>query len=272
LTELRVIEEYAVKVAFVTGAAGDIGRDICAAFLAGGVSVGGIDRDAARLQTLADAMAGEASGGARFLPVHADVTSGQSVRTAVEEVSRTLGDVSILVNNAGGITKPSLLTTEEPDWLHDIELNLNGPWRCIHALQSTFVRQRAGVIINIASVNGLQIFGHPGYSAAKAGLIHLSRFCAMELGKFGVRSIAICPGSVKTRIWQERQASNPEIFDELASWYPSRDICTPKDVASLVVLAAGDQMHLMNGAVITLDGGLTAGSDRFASLFTGEAI
>jgi NAD(P)-dependent dehydrogenase (short-subunit alcohol dehydrogenase family) len=266
------LEEHAVKVAFVTGAAGDIGRDICSAFLSKGVSVAGIDRDVARLLVLADAMERDASDGARFLAVHADVTSTESVRAAVETVTSKLGDVQILVNNAGGITKPSLLTTEEQDWLQDIDLNLNGPWRCIHALQPTFVRQRSGVIVNVASVNGLQIFGHPGYSAAKAGLIHLSRFCAMELGKFGVRSIAICPGSVKTRIWQERQASNPEIFRELASWYPSRDICTPKDVAALVVLAADDQMRLMNGAVITLDGGLTAGSDRFASLFTGEAL
>ncbi|HEY0940305.1 MAG TPA: SDR family oxidoreductase [Steroidobacter sp.] len=261
-----------MKVAFVTGAAGDIGRDICALFLSNGVSVAGVDRDATRLLALADELQPKAGGEARFLSVHADVTSAESVRAAVATVTNELGDVQILVNNAGGITKPSLLTTEEQDWLHDIDLNLNGPWRCIHALLPTFMRKRSGVIVNVASVNGLQIFGHPGYSAAKAGLIHLSRFCAMELGKHGVRSVAICPGSVKTRIWQERQANNPEIFRELASWYPARDICTPQDVAALVVRAADDEMRLMNGAVITLDGGLTAGSDRFASLFTGEAL
>lgn len=261
-----------MKVAFVTGAAGDIGRAICAVFLSKGISVAGVDRDVSRLLALADGLEQQAGGGARFLAVHADVTNTESVHAAVATTTSKLGDVQILVNNAGGITKPSLLTTEEQDWLHDIDLNLNGPWRCIHALQPTFVRQQSGVIVNVASVNGLQIFGHPGYSAAKAGLIHLSRFCAMELGKYGVRSIAICPGSVKTRIWQERQANNPEIFRELASWYPSRDISTPQDVAALVVRVADDEMRLMNGAVITLDGGLTAGSDRFASLFTGEAL
>lgn len=257
-----------MKIAIVTGAAGDIGREICEAFLMGGMKVAGLDRDGERLQ----AIARELPHNERFLPVQADVTQMTSVVGAVRRANEELGGVSILVNNAGAITKPSLLTTQESDWLSDIDINLNGPWRCIHALQETFVRNRAGIIVNIASVNGLGIFGHPGYSAAKAGLIHLTKFCAMELGKYGVRSVAICPGSVKTRVWRERQQLNPDIFKEVASWYPARDICTPKDVAALVALAVSDTMALMNGAVITLDGGLTAGSDRFASLFTGEQL
>lgn len=257
-----------MKVALVTGAAGDIGHAICAALLSKGMKVAGLDRDGERLRELAPLLPNAAS----FLAVQGDVTRMDSVSAAVRGITQQLGEVSVLVNNAGGITKPSLLTTQEADWLSDIDLNLNGPWRCIHALQDTFVRRRSGVIVNIASVNGLGVFGHPGYSAAKAGLIHLTRFCAMELGKHGVRSVAICPGSVKTRIWRERAQLRPEIFEEVASWYPARDICTPQDVAALVGLAAGDDMRLMNGAVITLDGGLTAGSDRFASLFTGEQI
>jgi NAD(P)-dependent dehydrogenase (short-subunit alcohol dehydrogenase family) len=255
------------SVALVTGAAGDIGRAITTALIARGVKVAGLDRDSERLHAFASECASES-----FLPVQADVTRMESVTAAVATATQKLGDIDVLVNNAGGISKPSLLTTDERDWLGDIDLNLNGPWRCIDALKHSFVRRRAGVIINIASVNGLGIFGHPGYSAAKAGLIHLTRFCAVELGKHGVRSVAICPGSVKTGVWRERQALNPEIFQEVASWYPSRDVCTPEDVASLVVLALGEEMRLMNGAVITLDGGLSAGSDRFASLFTGQQI
>jgi len=257
-----------MKIAFVTGAAGDIGRDICELFLRSGVRVVGVDRDEDRLQQVAQQLPSRE----HFLPLQADVTQMSSVVAAVQRAGQEFGEVDILVNNAGGITQASLLTTQERDWLSDIDLNLNGPWRCIKALQETFVGRRSGVIINVASVNGLGIFGHPGYSAAKAGLIHLTKFCAVEFGKFGVRSIAICPGSVKTSIWRERQQLNPDVFKEVASWYPSRDICTPKDVANLVVTAAGESMTLMNGAVITLDGGLTAGSDRFASLFTGHPI
>jgi NAD(P)-dependent dehydrogenase (short-subunit alcohol dehydrogenase family) len=257
-----------LRVALVTGAAGDIGRAICSALLSNGLAVAGLDVDEQQLR----AAANDFSVGGRFLAVPADVTRMDSVVAAVNCVNSALGEVSILVNNAGGITQPSLLTTEESHWLRDIELNLNGPWRCIRALQDQLMRARPSAIINIASVNGLGIFGHPGYSAAKAGLIHLTRFCAVEFGKHGVRSVAICPGSVKTRAWEQRRLHNPAILDEVASWYPSRDTCTPEDVANLVAFAANGQTALMNGAVITLDGGLTAGSDRLASLFAGEPI
>jgi NAD(P)-dependent dehydrogenase (short-subunit alcohol dehydrogenase family) len=261
-----------VRVALVTGAAGDIGRAICSELLASGVSVAGLDVDEPALRALAS----ELRTGDRFLPIAGDVTKMPSVLEAVRRVNESLGEVSILVNNAGGISTPSLARTEERHWLGDIELNLNGPWRCIRALQEQLMRtgtpQNPSAIVNIASVNGLGIFGHPGYSAAKAGLIHLTKFCAVEFGRRGVRSVAICPGSVKTRVWKQRQQDRPDILAEAASWCPSRDICTPDDVARLVRLAAGEQAALLNGAVITLDGGLSAGSDRLASLFAGEPL
>ena len=261
-----------MKAAFVTGAAGDIGRAICAAFLSNGLTVAGVDINEEGLY----ATAAELAAGDRFLPIQADVTRMDSVLAAVQRVNGVLGDVGILVNNAGGISAPSLMTTEEHHWLRDIELNLNGPWRCIRALQEQLVRTgtRAApsVIVNIASVNGLGVFGHPGYSAAKAGLIHLTRFCAVEFGRHAVRSIAICPGSVKTRAWKERRQVKPEILEEVAGWYPSRDTCTPQDVAALVAMTVTGPFTLMNGAVITLDGGLTAGSDRLASSFAGVPL
>jgi len=257
-----------MRVAFVTGAAGDIGRAICAALLAEGAAVAAIDIDQQGLQTVTRELASKG----QVLAIEADVTRMEAVVRAAEQVRAHFGDVSILINNAGGITKPSLATTEERDWLHDIELNLNGPWRCIKALHDQLIRGQPSVIVNIASVNGLGIFGHPGYSVAKAGLIHLTKFCAVELGRRGVRSVAICPGSVKTRQWEERQRHSPEILAEATSWYPSRDTCTPADVARLVAMVAKRDLSLMNGAVITLDGGLSAGSDRLASAFTGEAL
>lgn len=257
-----------MKTAFVTGAAGDIGRAICRMLLADGMAVAAVDVNEERLREFAR----DVADAKMLLPVHADVTRMESVAAAAEQVRAALGDVSLLVNNAGGITQASLMTTEERHWLRDIDLNLNGPWRCIKALQEQLLRCGHGVIVNVASVNGLQIFGHPGYSAAKAGLIHLTKFCAVEFGKYGVRSIAICPGSVKTRAWEERRRTHPAILEEVAAWYPSRDTCTPQDVAKLVAAAAGASMAMVNGAVITLDGGLSAGSDRLASMFAGEKI
>jgi NAD(P)-dependent dehydrogenase (short-subunit alcohol dehydrogenase family) len=257
-----------MKVAFVTGAAGDIGGAICRTLIAKGAAVAAVDVNEERLQNFAL----EFPDRKMLMPVHADVTRMDSVVAAVERTRSSLGDVSILVNNAGAITQASLMTTTEQYWLRDIDLNLNGPWRCIHALQEQLLRAQKAVIINIASVNGLQIYGHPGYSVAKAGLIHLTKFCAVEFAKYGVRSVAICPGSVKTHAWEQRRQANPAILEEVASWYPGRDTCTPQDVATLVGAMTDDSMAMVNGAVITLDGGLTAGSDRLASVFAGEKI
>lgn len=256
-----------MKIAFVTGAAGDIGQAICRRLISDGFSVAAVDIDAQRLYEFAQDVADESV----LLPIQADVTRMESVLAAAQRVQAGRGNVSLLVNNAGAITQASLTSTEEHHWLRDIDLNLNGPWRCIKAFQHQLMHSR-GVIVNIASVNGLQVFGHPGYSVAKAGLIHLTKFCAMEFGKHGMRSIAICPGSVKTRAWEDRRRLHPRILDEVATWYPSRDTCTPEDVAKLVAVVASESMAMINGAVITLDGGLTAGSDRFASLFAGETI
>src|SRR5690242_13578178 len=103
-----------MRVAFVTGAAGDIGRHISAAFLVRGLAVAGADLDLPRLKTAA----AEFVEPNRFLPLEANVTQMESVLAAVDEASRTLGEIDVLVNNAGGITQPSLRMTQESDWLH----------------------------------------------------------------------------------------------------------------------------------------------------------
>ena len=252
--------------AIVTGAGGDIGRAIVA-------ELRGQGRAVAALDISADALDGiETEGPAPLHRIVADVRDLRSIEAAVAEARERLGPLDVLINNAGGITAPSLRSTTEAEWLADIDLNLNGPWRCIHAVTEDFIANGAGTIVNIGSVNGLGIFGHPGYSIAKAGLIHLTKFCATEFGKFGIRAVAICPGSVRTQAWEERARKEPAILEEAMAWYPSRDVCAPGDVAAAVGAVLDPRLRLMNGAIITLDGGLTAGSDRIASLFTGGAI
>ncbi|TPG20088.1 SDR family oxidoreductase [Sphingomonas koreensis] len=252
--------------AIVTGAGGDIGRAIVTRLRAAGHALGALDISPQALDRIEDV------GNGALHRVVADVRDLDSVRAAVIEVERALGPIDILINNAGGITQPSLRTTGESDWLADIELNLNGPFRCINAVQEGLIARGRGTIVNIASVNGLGVFGHPGYSAAKAGLIHLTKFCAVEFGKYGIRAVALCPGSVLTQAWEERARANPGILEEALGWYPSRDICSADDVAAAVMALLDPQLRLMNGAVISFDGGLTAGSDRIASLFTGSAV
>lgn len=248
----------------LTGAGGDIGGALSRSLISAGHQVSGLDIAADRLlrQNL----------GPDFHSNPCDVRSMASVVEAMARARAAFGPIDALINNAGAITAPSLVKTDEVEWLADIDLNLNGAWRCIRAVQDEMIARASGVIVNIASINALGVYGHPGYSVAKAGLVHLTRFCATEFGKWGVRSVALCPGTVKTQAWHARAATQPEILAEAASWYPSRDVSEPGGVAHLVMLAIDPAMTQLNGAIIALDGGLTCGSDRVASVFAGEVI
>ncbi|WP_417624279.1 SDR family oxidoreductase [Paremcibacter congregatus] len=254
-----------MKTALVTGAAGDIGHAICTGLINQNIQVAALDMNqdalAERNKQLASPF---------YLPLVANILQLDSVADAVEKIHRHWGPVNILINNAGGITQGSLRNTTENDWMQDIDLNLNGPWRCVKAVEEDMISAGEGQIINIASVNGVGIYGHPGYSAAKAGLIHLTKFIAVEYGPLGVRSTAICPGSVKTQAWKERQVENPNILENATKWYPSRDICDPDDVANLVIYLACKAPKMMNGSIIPVDGGLTSGQDILAKAFSGE--
>ncbi len=252
--------------ALITGAGGDIGRAIVARLRGMGCAVAATDLVPASLASIPQ------DGESPVFCTAMDVRDMSSIMASVAAAEQKLGPIDVLVNNAGGISAPTLADTDEADWLRDVDLNLNGPWRCIRAVQEGMKARGKGVIVNIASVNGMGIFGHPGYSVAKAGLIHLTRFCATEFGRHGVRAVAICPGSVRTQAWQERAATDPEILEEATSWYPSRSVCDPDDVAGVVASVVSDDFRMANGAVIALDGGLTAGSDRMASLFTGKEL
>ncbi|QFU15299.1 SDR family oxidoreductase [Microvirga thermotolerans] len=253
------------RIIVVTGGAGDIGRALCARFLRDGHRVAILDRDAGALDRAVDALGPSEN----LLPVVADVTDGVSVRGAIAQVEKTLGPIGVLVNNAGGVVSPTLRTTSEDAWLSDIELNLNGAWRCASAVQDGMIARRSGTILNISSVNGFGIYGYPAYSAAKAGLAQLTRFLAVELGAYGIRANAIAPGSVKTQAWKARVEQNPEIFERLKRWYPLGDVCVPEDIAGVAAFLLGPDARMITGVVLPVDGGLSVGSATMAREFCG---
>lgn len=252
-----------MKTALVTGAAGEIGVAICRCLIGAGRRVIGLDNRPV-IRDVAKRFNDE-----QFSPFVGDITDSSSIARCFSELVPNESEFEILVNNAGGITSPTLRNTSEEDWDRDIALNLSGAWRCINAVREIMIRNGHGAIVNVASVNGLGIFGHPGYSVAKAGLIHLSKFCAVEFAPYGIRTVAICPGSIKTRGWKARLEDDPEILDRAVNWYPTRSISTPEELAELVAFAACDAPRNLNGAVLSLDGGLSAGLDRVADAFTG---
>lgn len=255
-----------MKTAIVTGAAGDIGIANCRALLEAGYQVAAVDRDTdglARLENMPDA-SGAIKGFA------ADILSMDSVEAMYDAVRSHFGPAAVLVNGAGGITAPSLRQCNEEDWIKDVDLNLNGPWRCQKVVLDDMIAAGQGVVINIASVNGLGVYGYPGYSAAKAGLIQLTKFTAVEFARFGIRCNAIAPGSVMTAAWEERRARNPDLLDRLKRWYPQRAFCTPDEIAALVGLLASDSVPHLTGQVLCLDGGLSTGQDAIVADFIGE--
>ncbi|MCB8819649.1 SDR family oxidoreductase [Microvirga rosea] len=256
------------QVVVVTGGAGDIGQAISTRFLRDGHRVALLDRDEAALERAKKAL-GAPDG---LMSVGADVTDMASVRKAVAVTEERLGPVDVLVNNAGGVVSPTLARTDEAAWLSDLELNLNGAWRCVRAVQDGMIARRRGIILNISSVNGSGIYGYPAYSAAKAGLMQLTRFLAVEFGRHGIRANAIAPGTVKTQAWKARVAENPEIFERLKRWYPLGDVCVPEDIAGVAAFLIGPDARMITGVVLPVDGGLSSGSITMAQEFCGDAF
>ncbi|MEH7882642.1 SDR family oxidoreductase [Rhizobium laguerreae] len=250
------------SIAIVTGAAGDIGAAIAARLADDHDVVLLADIDAAA----ADAVALKLGPGNRFVAVQSDVTS----ETSIAELARRAADVGVvrtLVNNAGAARATSLHETTPEIWRADNALNLEAAFLCFRAFEPMLKASR-GSVVNIASVNGMHVFGHPAYSVAKAGLLHFTRLVAVEYGKFGIRSNAVAPGTVKTQAWEVRAAANPNVFEEARRWYPLQRVVDPKDVANAVAFLAGPLAAAISGVCLPVDCGLTAGQAELARTFS----
>ncbi len=127
-----------------------------------------------------------------------------------------------------------------------------------------------GTIVSVSSVNGLTTLGHPGYSAAKAGLISFTKSLAVEYGRYGIRANVICPGTVRTPVWNDRIRRKPEIFEELVKWYPLRRVVDPADLAKAAAFLASDDASAITGVVLPVDCGLMAGNIVMSSELTLE--
>ena len=240
------------RTALVTGGGSGIGRAICLRFASDGASVVVADLVGERAEEVAAEVGGRA--------VRADVTAAADV----ERMAAEAGRIDVLVNNAGGGMADDLLEIDEDEWDADVERNLKSAYLCSKAVLPGMIEQGSGVIVNIVSVNGLAFFANEPYSAAKAGLISLTRSMATRYGRHGVRAVAIAPGTIRTPIWQERVDKAPEIFERLVRWYPLRRVGEPEDVAAAAAFLASDDAAWITGEVLRVDGGLLAGNERMS--------
>ncbi len=249
--------------AIVTGAAGDIGLAIVQRLLDGGYRVCGWDHDRQGLAATALRWKQE-----RYLPVWIDLLDTAQIPLAASQSRADADPVTLLVNNAGGVSAgTSLRNTSEADLQHDLGLNLTAAWCCMQAFKGDLEAAGGGSIINIASINGLGVYGFPGYSVAKAGLLQLTRFAAVELGKRGIRVNAVVPGTVQTKAWDPLIARDPDVLSNAAAIYPLRRVSQPQDVAGAVAFLAGADARMVTGVALAVDGGISAGIDTVAVQF-----
>lgn len=240
------------KVAVITGAARGIGKAIALKFASEGANIAFTDlvineageATQREIEALGVKAKGYASNAANFDETH-DV---------VAEIVKDFGRIDILVNNAG-ITKDGLmLRMSEGQWDAVLNVNLKSAFNFIHACTPIMVRQRAGNIINMASVVGVHgNAGQSNYAASKAGLIGLAKSVAQELGSRGIRANAIAPGFIIT----DMTAALPDdVKEEWCKKIPLRRGGTPEDVANIATFLASDLSSYVSGQVIQVDGGM----------------
>ena len=238
------------KVALITGAGRGIGREAALLFAREGAKVAVCDV-IDEGQQVADEIIRQ---GGEALFVKADVTDREQVRRMVATVRERFGRIDILINNAGVLRDAQLHKLSEEDWDLVIDVNLKGAFNVTQAVAPIMIEQGRGKIINVASVVALYgNFGQTNYVAAKAGVIGLTKVWARELGRKGINVNAVAPGVIQT----EMIAKVPEkILEMLRERTPLGRLGTPRDVANAYLFLASDEADYINGAVLSVDGGL----------------
>lgn len=244
--------QLAGRVVAVTGAAGGIGQALCR-FLAGeGAAIAAIDCNPA-VDGFVRALCAE---GINAKCAVTDIGDADAVAHAIAG----LGDIHVLINNAGLSRHPTLGTTDPDGWREDLNVNLDGAFNCVHAVLPQMVERGQGAIVNVGSVNGLIALGDPAYSAGKAGMIALTKALALEYGRYNIRANIVLPGTVRTPLWAERARKDPEVLKRLERWYPLGRIVEPEEVARVIAFLASDAASAVTGAAIPVDCGLMAGN------------
>jgi NAD(P)-dependent dehydrogenase (short-subunit alcohol dehydrogenase family) len=257
------------KVAVVTGGGSGIGRGIVLAMAREGADVAIPD-----IQVLnAEKVAGEVKAlGRKCLATKCDVTSAADVKVMLDRTREALGQIDVLVNNAGMAAPPGMPFTNntEDDWDRTFAVNTKSVFLTCKAIAPYFIERKAGRIINIASIAGpISAVTMPPYSVAKMGVITFTRVVAKELAPHGITVNAICPGVLWTDFWQKLAAhiaeTNPafrgltarQVFEKrVADLIPMKREQTPEDIGWAAVFLASDEARNITGQALNVDGGV----------------
>lgn len=243
---------FAERVAIVTGAAQGMGFAISARLLREGARVVLADINADGLSRAVEELA-EWRDAAH--PVQVDVTSGSDVKRLVADGTARFGAVNILVNNAGVLRSSAVEEISDAEWDLVVDTNLKGAFLCAQAVIDGMKDRRYGKIINMASMAGraTSTLGGAHYTAAKAGVLGLTRHLARELAPYRVNVNAVSPGIVDTPM--VASALSPDQRQQLAASIPFGRLAAPDEVANLVAFLASDESAYITGASVDIHGG-----------------
>ena len=247
------------KVVAVTGASRGIGRGIAQAFAAEGARVAALARTAEDLDQTVGMLDG---GSGAHLAVTCDVTDPDQAMSALDQVRSELGGLDVLVNNAGRRQNFSRLDTlEVEEWRIAIEANLSSVFYMSRAAVPSMIEQGSGSIVNISSIAGPVAFASIGaYTAAKAGVISLTKVMAVEWAEFGIRVNSVAPGWTESSMNYELRTdpANRDLLESIRNQIVMRRFAVPSETANAVVFLAGDSASYITGETIAVDGGWLA--------------
>ncbi len=240
------LEELSGKVAIVTGAAQGMGNAIAQALAEVGAHV-----------VLADINGDKALAAAQRInavSLQVDVTDEDAVQRMVDDTVERWGTVHVLVNNAGILRPTRISAITKAEWDQVLDVNLNGTFLCTKAVLELMKAQRYGRIVNMSSSAGRSVstLGGAHYTAAKAGVLGLTRAVAKEVAPFGITVNAVCPGLINTDM--VRAEITPERIQAYENTFPIPRLGTPQEVAALVLFLVTNADYI-TGAAIDINGG-----------------
>mgnify|MGYP001449015776 CR=1 FL=1 len=247
------MKRFEGKVAIITGASRGIGRAIAEELAKGGANVvvnysGNEEKANEVVQFVKDTYGVEA------MSYRADVSNAEEVDAMVKATKETFGAIDFLVNNAGITRDMLLMRLKEEDWDDVLRINLKGAFLTTKAVTRTMMRQRAGRIVNIASVVGVMgNAGQANYAAAKAGLIGLTKSAARELASRNIQVNAVAPGFIETDM---TDVLTDEQKEAMLQVIPMQQLGQPEDVAKAVAFLLSEDARYITGQTLHIDGGM----------------
>ncbi len=240
-------------IAVITGAARGNGRATAFSLGKSGYSLYLTDLNSQELEEAITDMKNEgidASGGVYDASIISDA------KVLVEDVIKNFGRIDILVNNAGASKPVKFPDVDEETWDWVLDLNLKGPYFIMQEAAKHMMKQKSGVIINIASISASGgMTSSPSYAIAKAGVVTMTVTAAAYLAEYGIRVNAVSPGIVNTQFHDEVKISNPNVLDQQVKSIPLGRLAEPEDIASTISFIVSEEANYITGEVITVGGG-----------------